>query len=58
MVDIAEFLDENGNVTVRREINFSSGRLHRDGIHLSKGIKVTGRMPLMCFETHRGASSG
>jgi small subunit ribosomal protein S1 len=43
MIDIAEFLDENGNVTVKKgdklQLRVASTR---DGIHLSKGIKVTG----------------
>jgi small subunit ribosomal protein S1 len=43
MVDIAEFLDENKNLTVKKgdklQLRVASTR---DGIHLSKGIKVHG----------------
>src|SRR4030042_1832909 len=43
MVDIAEFLDENGNLTLKKgdklQLRVASTR---DGIHLSKGIKVHG----------------
>ncbi len=43
MIDIGEFLDENGNLTVKKgdklQLRVASTR---DGIHLSKGIKVHG----------------
>jgi small subunit ribosomal protein S1 len=43
MVDIAEFLDENGNLTLKKgdklQLRVASTR---DGIHLSKGIKFHG----------------
>ena len=43
MIDIEEFLDENKNLTVKRgdklQLRIASTR---DGIHLSKGIKVHG----------------